>query len=88
MVGEYDRLGEIAQQGNEFRRAETVMPDFDDVADRASVEFIWQQFEKPAEIRRIEFLRRSKLPEQGPEMIAQFRHAGIEEPLDLSLIHI
>jgi hypothetical protein len=61
---------------------EAVMADFDDVAQRAAVECVRQQFEKAAEIGGVEFFGRRELPEQGAEMIAEFGHAGIEKALD------
>ena len=39
-------------------------------------------FEEFSEIRRIEFLGRRELPEQGAEMLAELGHAGIQKAFD------
>ena len=82
MVGEHDGDLEFAQQRDEFRRLEAVVPHLDDVAELAAVERAGQQFEKAAEIGLVEFLERGELPEQGAELVAELGHAGIEKSLD------
>jgi len=82
MVGEYDRHVEFAHERDEFGPAETVVPHLDNVAQRAAIEPVRQQFEKAAEVAGIEFFGGRELPEQGAETIAEFGHAGIQKPFD------
>ena len=82
MVGEYNRHFVLAQQRDEFGRAKTIVADFDDVTQRAAVDFVRQQFEEAAEIGGVEFFGRRELPEQGAEMVAKPGDAGIEKALD------
>src|SRR3984893_18956573 len=58
------------------------MADFDDMPQSEPMKILGQQFEKAAEIRFVEFLERRELPQQGPEVIAEFQHARVEEPVD------
>ena len=82
MLGEHDRDIEFAQQRDEFRHEEAVMPHFHDVTQPQPVLFLGQQLEERAEIGCVEFLGGCELPEQGAEAIAELGDAGIQEPLD------
>src|SRR5215470_5399731 len=82
MIGVHDRHVELAQQCDELAAAKAVMADLDNMAQRLSVEFCRQQFEKAAEVGRVEFLGRGELPEQGTEAPAEFGYAGIKKALD------
>ena len=82
MIGVHDRDFEFPQQRDELRRLEAVVAHLDDVAERPAVERVGQQLEKAAEIGLVEFLERGELPEQGPELVAELGHAGIEKSLD------
>ena len=70
MIGVHDRHVELAQQRHEFRRAEAVVADLDDMAQRMPAEAVRQQFEKAAEIGRVEFFGRRELPQQGAKPVA------------------
>src|SRR5262249_23610268 len=42
----------------------------------------WQQFQKRAEILRVEALGSRELPQHRSELLAELEHPGCEEPLD------
>ena len=81
MFGENHRRLELPYQGDELRHREAVVPNFDDMAQRAAVEFARQQLEELAEIGRVEFLGRRELPEHRTQPVAEFQHPGIVEAL-------
>src|SRR5262245_4805088 len=82
VLGEHDRRLELPDQGDELGHAKTVVPDFDDMAQRAAVELARQQLQEFAEIGAVELFGRRELPEHRAEPIAHFQHAGIVEALD------
>ena len=82
MLGEHRRGAELAQQRDEGRRAEALVPRLHHVADAAAVERRRQELEESARNRLVEFLDRRELPEQRTEPVAQLEHAGVEEVLD------
>ena len=75
----------LAQQVDEFRDAEAVVPDLDDMADRPAAELGWQQLQEPGEIAWVELLERRELPQDRAEFFPQLEKAAVEEPLHVRL---
>src|ERR1700674_4337546 len=71
-----------AHHGNEIRRAETVVSNLNDVAQRAALCFPRQKLQKRLKVGRIKFLGRQELSINGTELVLEFHHAAGEESLD------
>ena len=85
----HDRHRELAQQRDEFGRAETVVAHFDDVAQRAAVNFSGSNSRKPPKSAASNFLVGANCQSSGPRwspssVMPESRKRLIESPASLS----
>ena len=59
----------LARQRNEFSRLEAFMARLNRVPQRSAADVLWQQGKKGVEERRVEFLGRQELPQDGAEFV-------------------
>ncbi len=72
----------LAQQRRELGNEKTLVPYLDDMLQRPPAGFAGQEPEEAVEIRRVELLEGSELPEHRSELVAKLEDAALEEPLD------
>ena len=74
-----------AQQFDEFGAMKARVAHLDDVADGAAAELLRQQRQEAAEILGVELRRRGELPEDWPQLVAEFEKTALEKPRHIRL---
>src|SRR5438105_4587434 len=81
-LGSTPHFAVAAQHVGKGRRCKAAMAYFDNVPYRAAVQLLRQQFEKGGKAGLVESHARGKLPQDRPELWAQFEDAGSKEAVD------